>query len=69
MNSHNPKSNTVAKPAPMRIASDRNEVRVLRSTLQEAERLEISDDQDSGGDPYNSTGQHIVMKIKQESPE
>lgn len=69
MNSHNPKSDSAAKPAPVAIASDHSEARVMQSDLQEADSLEISDEQDLGGDPYNSTGQHVIMKIKQEFSE
>lgn len=69
MTSHNPKFDTDAKLAPVPDASDRNRVRAVRPTAQEADTFEISDDQATGGDPYNSTGQHVIMKIKQEFPE
>jgi hypothetical protein len=65
MNSHNPKPQSVAPGKLVRIETDRNDVRVLRSRLRELDELAIVDDYDNGGDPYNSTGQHIALKIKQ----
>ncbi len=69
MNSHNPKPDAAAKPAAVAIASDHSEARVMRADRQEAADLEISDEQDFGGDPYNSTGQHVIVKIKQDFSE
>jgi hypothetical protein len=43
----------------------RNDVRVLRSKLRDANDLSLADDYDNGGDPYNSTGQHIALQAKQ----
>jgi hypothetical protein len=39
-------------------------VQILRSTLGLGDELSIADDADFGGDPYNSTGQHVVLKSK-----
>ena len=43
----------------------RNEsVRVIGSKLVDAEALSITVDEDKGSDPYNSTGQHVILKSK-----
>ncbi len=69
MNSHNTKTGAQAKITGLRVKSDHEDVRVITSNLQEAAELSISDDPDMGGDPYNSTGQHIVLKIKRDLPD
>ena len=38
-------------------------VRVLRMDLVDSSDLAIADD-NVGGDPYNSTGQHVIIKPK-----
>ncbi len=43
---------------------DQDEVRVIGSRLHEAAELSISEDDDAGSDPYNSTGQHVIIKSK-----
>jgi hypothetical protein len=37
---------------------------VVSANLIEAAELSISDDDDKGSDPYNSTGQHVIIKVK-----
>ena len=37
-----------------------------RSTVDSGEVLSIADEQDSGGDPYNSTGQFVQLQIKRD---
>lgn len=36
-------------------------VRVLQLDLTAANDLAIADDLNTGGDPYNSTGQHVII--------
>jgi len=62
MNSHNAKLATVARKAPIKVDTDLHDVQVLRSSIKDVESLAIADDQDSGGDPYNCTGQHCIIK-------
>jgi hypothetical protein len=64
MNSHNTKPYPAASGKAVRIEADRNDVRVLRSRLCDADELAIDDDYDNGGDPYNNTGQHVALKVK-----
>ena len=46
------------------VEADEDKVRVIKSNLVEAADLAISDDVDKGSDPYNSTGQHVIIKSK-----
>ena len=47
----------------VRIETDHKGVQILRTTGLQGIEFEISDDEaDTGGDPYNSTGQHCVIK-------
>lgn len=69
MNSHNAKTETAENKATVRIESDHGDVRVLRSRLADANNLSIADDYDNGGDPYNSTGQHVILKSKKSAKE
>ena len=39
-------------------------VRVLQLDLLEASDLAIADDFNTGSDPYNSTGQHVIIKSR-----
>ncbi len=64
MNSHNAKMDTQAKIESVRVETGHDNVRVLKSTPQESAEMSISDDLENGGDPYNSTGQHAILKIK-----
>ena len=62
MNSHNAKSATAVRKAPVRLDTDLHDVQVLRSSIKDVDGLAIADDNDIGGDPYNSTGQHCIIK-------
>ena len=62
MNSHNAKSATAVRKAPVRLDTDLHDVQVLRSSIKDVDGLAIADDHDIGGDPYNSTGQHCIIK-------
>lgn len=43
-----------------------NPAQILQAKLaSQSSDLSIADDTDLGGDPYNSTGQHIILKAKQ----
>ncbi|RLA22138.1 MAG: hypothetical protein DRQ63_13060 [Gammaproteobacteria bacterium] len=62
MNSHNAKLVTVARKAPIKVDTDLHDVQVLRSSIKDVESLAIADELDTGGDPYNCTGQHCIIK-------
>jgi hypothetical protein len=69
MNSHNAKPDVVVTKESVHIETDHKNVRVLRSTLLDDNDLSIADDYDNGGDPYNSTGQHVVIKPGKDADE
>jgi hypothetical protein len=54
MNSHNVKTRSDESAAP-----------VIKTADQDvASDLSISEDTDKGSDPYNSTGQHVILKSR-----
>jgi hypothetical protein len=42
-----------------------DDVQVVQTSLATGSELTIADEDDFGSDPYNSTGQYIVLKAKQ----
>ena len=64
MNSHSTKTESVVKNVSVQITAKPEEPRVIASNLIEATELAISEDDDTGSDPYNSTGQHVIIKSK-----
>jgi hypothetical protein len=61
VDSHNTKADKVVTPEVIGSESDQENVRVLQLDLIAANDLAIADDQNTGGDPYNSTGQHVII--------
>jgi hypothetical protein len=61
VNSHNTKTEHRVNNESVGTGTD--SVRVLRMDLVDVGDLEIADD-NPGGDPYNSTGQHVIIKSK-----
>ena len=61
MNSHNPRTEKLVTSETIHIETDHKDVRILRSEIVPANELAIVDDHDTGGDPYNSTGQHVII--------
>lgn len=64
MDSHNTKTAGFVTDEAVRIDAKQESVRVLQLDLIEACDLAIADDMNTGGDPYNSTGQHVIIKAK-----
>lgn len=64
MNSHNTKPERAANDDSVQIETGTDSVRVLQLDLIEANDLAVADDVNPGGDPYNSTGQHVIIKSK-----
>lgn len=62
MDLHNKKTEAVVRDEKVHVKANRNDVQVLRSDLVDLNELAIADDFDTGGDPYNSTGQHVIIK-------
>ena len=64
MSSHNTKTEALVKEEVIRVKGDRDELRVLKSTLIDSSELTVAEEDGPGGDPYNSTGRHVVIKAK-----
>ena len=62
MNSHNAKTESFIKNESVCTGTEKEDVRVIESRLVEASELSISEDCDQGSDPYNSTGQYVIIK-------
>ena len=48
------------KPKPKQIMP--KEIEIVHAALQADELLSLADDYGNGGDPYNSTGQHTIIR-------
>ncbi len=66
MSSHNAKTGSVMKNESVRTGTEKEDVRVIDTSLVAATEFTISEDCDRGSDPYNSTGQHVIIKPKVE---
>jgi hypothetical protein len=64
VDSHNSKTEKVATNEVVNIDAGLESVRVLQLDLLEASDLAIADDFNTGSDPYNSTGQHVIIKSR-----
>jgi len=64
MNSHNSKTEPVRAKESASNVLEKEEVRVMTARLVEAADLAISEADDQGSDPYNSTGQHVIIASK-----
>jgi len=64
MDSHNTESKTVVNEETVDVEAGEDGVRVLNWDRVNPEDLSIADDPNPGGDPYNSTGQHVIIEPK-----
>lgn len=64
MNSHNPKPEMSYHKTPAASKERIAAAKVLTSSLVVQAELSLDDDFDLGTDPYNSTGQHVVLSQK-----
>jgi hypothetical protein len=64
MNSHNTDSDLVAGNKPADSVADEDETRAIKTSLFDAADLAVSEEDDKGSDPYNSTGQHVIIAPK-----
>ena len=64
MKTHDTKPEAGIHRTPIVTDTAREEAAVISSSLMVDAELAIADDNDSGCDPYNSTGQHVVMRPK-----
>lgn len=62
MKLHNPEKNELVRQESVEIETDHKGARVLRSRLVSKNEWSIEvEAEDDGGDPYNSTGKHVVL--------
>lgn len=64
MSSHNTSTHVRLRREPVKGETDLKNIRVIDADIQGELDLSIADDADFGVDPYNSTGQHVVLKAK-----
>jgi hypothetical protein len=64
MNSHNTKSNSVTGNESARSVAEKDQARVFEPSSIDVNDLSISKDDNKGSDPYNSTGQHVIISSK-----
>jgi len=69
MSLHNTKPGEVVSNEPVRVETDLKDMRALKSKVVDANELSIVDDDNPGGDPYNTTGQHLVIKSRIDAEE
>jgi hypothetical protein len=64
VNSHNIKPDRAANDDSIQSDTGADSVRVVQLDLIDVSDLAVADDVNPGGDPYNSTGQHVIIKPK-----
>lgn len=64
MNSHNTKPEFSIYKTPALGKDDIEEAKIVSTRLTGDVNLTIEDDSDSGFDPYNTTGQHLILRQK-----
>ena len=64
MNSHNAKPAFSSHKTPVADYSTLEDARIISSKLTSETNLSIDDDLEQGCDPYNATGQHIIVQQK-----
>ena len=70
MNVQKSRKATVARKVPVQVeVALRNNVQVIDSEVDNADKLAIDEDFDTGGDPYNTTGSHVIIKQENDADE
>lgn len=64
MNSHNAKTSFVFHKTPATTLADKQDAEVVSSSLIGEKDLAIASDANNGCDPYNTTGQHVILPKK-----
>ena len=62
MDSNNSKTEKFVTDKAANMDAYDDSVRVVQLDLIDSSDLAIADDHNAGGDPYNSTGQHVIIK-------
>ena len=67
MNTQKTRQAEVARKAPVQIEIDlRDNVQLRHSELKKINELAVDEDFSTGGDPYNSTGKHVIIKLQED---
>ena len=57
----------VPHKSPVQVGIDlSNKVQVRHAELKEVDELAVDEDFSAGGDPYNSTGKHVIIKSQED---
>jgi hypothetical protein len=64
MNAQNTRPACSFHKTPLATESIREKAKVLGTALADSANLTIADDSGNGCDPYNSTGQHVILQAK-----
>ena len=67
MNTQKTRQAEVARKAPVQVDTDLSNVQVRHSELEEVNELAVDEDFSTGGDPYNSTGKHVIIKSQEDA--
>ena len=62
MNSHNTRKQ--GRPTRATLDAMNRRTRVVDVDVIDGPELSVADDPDLGGDPYNSTGRHVIIKSR-----
>jgi hypothetical protein len=70
MDGQKTRKTAVTRKAPLKVQTElSDEVRVLDSELGEIDELAIDENFTAGGDPYNTTGKHVIIKLEKGADE
>jgi hypothetical protein len=70
MNVQKSRKATVALKAPVQAEIDlRNNAKVIDSDVNYSDELAVEDGFDTDCDPYNSTGSHVILQLKEDTNE
>jgi hypothetical protein len=70
MNVQKSRKAAVARKAPVQVEIDlRNNAQVIDSDVNYSDQLAIDDGVDADCDPYNTTGSHVILQLKQDADE
>lgn len=64
MNSHNTKADFTFHKTPLVTEDRKQDAKLVSKVLVRNVALSIADEQDAGCDPYNSTGQHVILQAR-----
>ena len=70
MDGQKTRKSEVARKAPVKVQAELwPDVQVLDSELGDNAKLAIDENFTAGGDPYNTTGKHVIIKMEKDVDE